>query len=321
MAFYRIRNFVFTLNNPTENETAFWANMLADDGLMRTRTRTRYLVLQTERGANGTEHLQGYVEMRNARSLATIRRTYTPAADANALPRLHIERRRGTQAQAIAYSKKTDTRIEGIQGEGGTAKKLGALSLATVAELIKNGEDLQELSDDYAPQFIKHGSSIRGWALNRRGKRNWAPEIIIYYGKTDTGKSSLVNKTWKDAYWVPEPERGGWWWPNYMGEETIVIDDFRGQYCKYTTLLKLLDRYPYTIQEKGSNSNFISKRIVITTNVHPLQWYDRPYRDKQPLRRRFRDFATLYTFDDNSTFEEVIKVQELPGWADEDETR
>ena len=298
--------------------------MLAEDHRELDRTRTRYVVLQTEIGANDTRHLQGYVEMRNPRSLNTIRRMYTPTADANDLPRLHIERRRGTQAQAIAYCKKSDTRIrdnQSVEGENGTAKKLGADTIAVVAAAIKQGEELQTLAEDYPTSFIKNGAGIRSWTLNRKGRRTQPPEIIIYYGPTGTGKTSLAYENWPGAYAVPLPEKGGWWWHMYMGEDTVILDDFNGAHCKYSTLLSLLDRFPFTIQEKGSNSNFISHRIVFTTNHHPTEWYTNiPYADKAPLRRRLRDFATLFIFDDVSTYEERIYSEET-GFALEDPNR
>ncbi len=243
--------------------------------------------------------------MLNPRAMATIQRIYTPSASTHAMGRIHIERRRGTQAQAIAYCKKSDTRDdEGPHNEGGEAKKLGNDKIATVAAAIKLGEDLAGLSEDYPTSFIKSGAAIRSWALGRKGVRNFAPEVIIYYGATETGKSSLAVENWPEAYQIPPPEKGGWWWPGYEGQETVIMDDFRGQYCKYTTLLRLLDRYAFSLQEKGSNSNFISKRIVITTNVHPVEWYNNIlYVDKKPLRRRLRDFAKLYVFDETSTYE------------------
>ncbi len=317
--FTRIRNFCWTLANPTAHELEFWANLAGDDAQHRIRTRTRYVVYQSEISESGLHHLQGYTEMLNPRALQTIRRVYSGTATANAMARLHIERRVGTQAQAIAYCKKRDTRDDtGPSGEGGDAKKLGADKVATVAAAIKLGDDLAGLSEDYPVSFIKRGASIRGWALQRKGVRNSPPEVIIYYGPTNTGKSSLAVANWPDAYQVPEPEKGGWWWPGYEGQETIIIDDFRGQYCKYTTLLRLLDRYAFTLQEKGSNSNMISKRIVITTNVHPVEWYSgKLYRDKKPLRRRLRDFARLYVFDESSTYEQRNYAEETDFAAEE----
>ena len=223
--------------------------------------------------------------------------------------RVHFENRKGTQAQAIAYTRKTDTRVVGgLAGDGGEAKKLGKDTVAVVAAALKLGEVLDDLKDDYPVSFILHGAKIRSHALDIMGRRRHAPEVIIYFGRTGTGKSAAVEANWPEAFWVPMPRPGGWWWPRYSGQETIVIDEFANQF-KYHTMLHLIDRHPFDVQEKGSNTQLVdtTRRIVFTTNIHPNQWYHgRPWADKEPLRRRFRDFATIYEFADNSTWDNPI---------------
>ena len=120
--------------------------------------------------------------------------------------------------------------------------------------------------------FIKYGASIRSYALAQKGQRHDAPEVLIYYGKTGTGKTSHTWEEFPDAYNVPMPRTGGWWWPLYAGQETIIIDEFAHQF-KFHTMLSIIDRYPFDIQEKGANSNFCSKRIIITSNIDPMNWY------------------------------------------------
>ncbi len=308
----RIRNFVFTLNNPEDGEREFWER-LTNNQRIRTENKVRYVVYQTERGRStfdengnvvvGTLHYQGYVEMSVALRLPQIRNRFGD--------RCHYERRRGTQAQAIAYSKKESTRVEGgLAGEGGEAKGLGKDKLSVVAESIKQGDDIEELEHDYPVTFIKHGASIRSYALRLRGQRNSAPQVHIVYGITGTGKTAFISKKWPDAYWVPMPRTGGWWWPNYTGQRVAFFDEYANQW-KYHTMLRLIDRYPFDIQEKGSNMPMISKVLVFTTNIDPYHWYG-GVQDKTALHRRFRDFATIYDVQDDSTWDDfkyTIRVQ------------
>ncbi len=291
----RIRNFCFTLNNPEKEEKQFWHN-LATRGTLRAELNVGYVVFQTEKET--TEHIQGYVELSNRGY--RLHRIKTLFGD-----RLHIERRLGTQAQAITYCQKTESRIDGVRGEGGIAKKLGKDKLSVVAEIIKQGTyEIKVLNRDYPATFIKYGASIRSYSLDLRGQRDKAPEVIIYYGKTGTGKSAMARKQ-QDAYWCPWPVAGGWWWPKYAGEETIILDEFRHQ-IKYDTMLNLLDRYPFSVQEKGSNMNMISQKIIITTNVDPIDWYPNLSDEvKEPLYRRLQDFAKIYDFADNSRWNNI----------------
>ncbi len=296
--FKRGRNFVFTLNNPTEEEKFFWQSLLRIPDF-RKEHKVGYVSFQTEKGTNAVLHLQGYVELNVPMRVGQVKTHFGS--------RVHFENRRGTQAQAIAYTKKEDTRVaNGLAGDGGEAKKLGKDSIAVVAAALQMGRTLMDLSEDYPVSFIKHGAKIREYALDRRGPRMSPPEVIIYYGKTGTGKSAQAAKNWPNAYWVPQPRPGGWWWPKYCGQDTVIIDEFANQF-KYHTMLRLLDRYPFDIQEKGGNANFVSKRIVFTTNIHPNQWYSGvDYAKKAPLRRRFKDFCKIYTFADESTWDDPV---------------
>lgn len=86
------KNYVFTINNPT-TPVVFDA------------TSHNCLIYQLERGESGTPHYQGYIEF--------VRRVSFTTAKESLGQNAHIEPRRGTRIQAIAYARKEDTRIEG----------------------------------------------------------------------------------------------------------------------------------------------------------------------------------------------------------------
>ncbi len=302
----RGRNSCWTLNNPTLAEKQFWTSLarLKD---FRTEHHVRYVVFQSEISESGTPHLQGYLELTVPMRIGQLKTHFGE--------RVHHENRRGTQAQAADYAKKEDTRVvDGLAGEGGEPTNIGKDTVAVVAAALKEGSNLSEVAENYPVSFILHGAKIRSFALQQIGRRRAPPKVIIYYGVTGTGKSATADTNWPDAYWVPMPLSGGWWWPFYSGEETVIIDEFANQF-KYHTMLRLLDRYPFMLQEKGSSMQLCAttKRIVFTTNIHPHQWYhNKSWADKAPLRRRFRDFAKIYTFADNSTWNHPIMVEGEP---------
>ncbi len=308
----RIRNFVFTQNNPDAADYEFWTN-LATTQRQRDRVQVGYVVFQTEQGLGrydssgqhrpGTIHIQGYVELTRAIRLNGIRRRFPDG--------IHIEQRRGTQAQAIAYCKKEETRVEsGITGEGGEAKKLGKDKLSVVAEVIKQGGDLSTIAHDYPVSSIKYGAKIVKWALDLKGGRDGetAPSIIILYGSTGTGKSNFAREKYPGAFWVPAPKKGGWWWTNYMGQTVVILDEFRDS-VPFREILRLFDRYPYTVQVKGVCMNCLATTIVVTTNKDPMQWYNgMSWESKAPLRRRFHDYAKIYDVADDSKWDDFKYV-------------
>jgi len=235
----RYRCWCFTLNNPDSNEREFWQRLTVSQAT-RNRLRVKYVIYQEEKGENGTIHFQGYLEL-----LGDDRKTQRSMKSTFG-DRPHWERRWATQARAILYCKKTgdDGLIEnGAHGEGGEAKSGGIDKLAIAAPLIRDGSDMTEMRQDHPATYVKYGSKLRSFYLELKPKRSWAPEIIIYYGKTGTGKSASARREFPNAYWVPWPRVGGWWWPRYEGQETIVLDEFAHQ-IKFHTLLALLDRYP-----------------------------------------------------------------------------
>lgn len=65
----------------------------------------------------------------------------------------------------------------------------------------------------------------------------------------------------------------------------MIIDDFYG-WIKYSTLLRLLDRYPMRVEYKGGQANFLAKTIIFTSNRHPSEWYKM---DNSALMRRITE--------------------------------
>lgn len=80
----RSRYWVFTLNNYTEADPDRISGLVSD-GV------ASYVVIGKEVGANGTRHLQGYIEFSQRLRFSRVR---------NLLGRCHIESRNGTAQQA-----------------------------------------------------------------------------------------------------------------------------------------------------------------------------------------------------------------------------
>ncbi|RZK41497.1 MAG: hypothetical protein EOO61_05925 [Hymenobacter sp.] len=85
----RLRNFVFTINNPVLDENADHVPPSWDPVCMS------YLGYALERGTSGTIHWQGYCELRSQKTLQSIKILIGGSP--------HIERRHGTAQQARDY--------------------------------------------------------------------------------------------------------------------------------------------------------------------------------------------------------------------------
>lgn len=92
----------------------------------------------------------------------------------------------------------------------------------------------------------------------------------VYWGKTGTGKS---RRAWDEATFDAYPKvPTNVWWCGYRGQCNVVIDEFRGQ-IGISHMLQWLDRYPCIVQVKGSSVSLQAKKIWITSNLHPRDWY------------------------------------------------
>jgi len=240
------RAWLFTLNNPENNEVP---NTL----------RAKFCTWQLETGEQGTPHLQGYCIFEKSTRLSALKKL---------LPTAHWERRQGTHEQAVEYCNKIDTRQQGPWTYGTAPAQGKRTDLIEVTDLIKAGTSLTQIAHLHSSTFVKFYRGITSLICQLTPPRTQETEVICYYGDTGTGKSYRAFTNWPDAYWLPQ----GKWFDNYIGQETVVIDEFYG-WLPYSFILRLLDRYPLLVETKGGHVQFVSRRVVFTSNTPPWDWY------------------------------------------------
>ena len=183
----RWRNCCFTINNP---------RVLADGKfeplVLSLPERCSYIVWSLEKGENGTQHYQGYLELKKQIES----KDAGPIKKILGYPSAHIELRRGSARQAADYCKKLDeTHVDGPwefgeishQGISETDRlekeELNA-HLADIKEGYKNLKDVPIDLIRSCPQAIKMALTLA--PLVRREK------VDVYYIEGPTG----IGKTW-----------------------------------------------------------------------------------------------------------------------------
>jgi len=244
-----LRNFVFTINNYTEDE-------LRD---VLGKACFSYVIAGMEVGEEGTPHIQGYAELTKKTRFETVRRMFAGRA--------HIEARRGTQDQAIDYCKK-----DGNFREAGAKRCQGYR-----ADLDRVRGDVLDIGmrgvvRGYSYQQIKVAEKFLEYCEDTR---NWKPTVRWYYGATGVGKSRRC-RVECDGMDIYVKNSGNKWWPGYDGHSHVIIDDFREDWWPLETMLALLDRYEYVVECKGGQRQFLATDIWITTPHHPREhWLGR----------------------------------------------
>ena len=74
-----------------------------------------------------------------------------------------------------------------------------------------------------------------------------------------------------------------------LGQETVVLDDFKDYAMPLVELQRLLDWYPMG-RGQGRSVPMMAKRYVLTSNTSPDDWYLRadPHRTRPPPNLRLR---------------------------------
>lgn len=294
----RLRNVVITLNNPTVSETAVWARLLrwGDPAFV-------YFVSQEERVdtvglwpgsgvVRGTPHFQAYVELKKGYAMTWIKNKFSR--------RIHIERRNRPQRFIIAYCKKEASRVlGGLAGEWGRPRERAKkTTMAQFVEAINTGKSLSDLRAEYPVKAFLHNAKMIEAHMDQRGDRNWAMKILIFVGPTGTGKTFEANRLYPEAYKADWPTGGRWWLKGYEGQEAFIMDEWLHQF-KIGKLMSIFDRWAMGMEFKGGNGKFLSKIVVLTTNLDPCLWFPNTpitQLNKIALERRIQEFAEIWDF-------------------------
>lgn len=240
-------------------------------------------------------HYQIYVEFKGRPYREGIRQIFNN-------PSIHIEPRRGTQAEAIAYCKKEETRIDGpweigekkYMGSGGD--RLGVVRAILSDERLTTEEKIlnAKLIEQSFAQICRN-----------RGKCFREVKVIVYWGYPGTGKTRRAHEE-NPVLYQPIISSDRVWFNGYAGEHVLLLDDYGGE-IQINFFKKLLDGYQMPIETKGGMTFACWTKIVITSNIHPHEWYKHKVRmvDIQALLRRINEIHEFEPPDEDSYDDDI----------------
>ena len=263
------KRWCFTVNNPTFDDVQLLVGTDAD-GPQANYGAIQYIVFQEERGAEGTLHWQGFLILKERKTIEWLKR--------NINPRAHWEVARETNEKCANYCMKSDTYTGGLRVERGempTHPKAGTKE----ERLEKAAEELDEIKEGY-----KRPAEIPSMTLMQCGfipaykeltadvLGPYRPDlkIITMVGRPGTGKSYSIN------YLFPTHGRciygnNGVWFQNPCAD-IMVFEEFNGQ-IPLQRMLQLLDPYPNALEVKGGMRPALYHLVIITSNTRPDGWY------------------------------------------------
>ena len=281
----RFNNFVFTLNNYSEVDIDQLLNY-----------KCKYIVFAKEVApTTGTPHLQGYCELSKRTRFGTLIQD---------LPRgMHIEPRRGTQAEAIAYIKTPrDKPIPSQENlyEVGEPKTqgtdVGPSALETARELLRVQNPIDPSIHNIG--VIKAYERLQKYWPISRDRDNTKLSRIWIYGPGGSGKTHrayLYTRSYR-TYKCDLFNKG--WFDGYDNHEAVILDDFNPKPDDKETfklLLSILDKYPLRVNVKGSSVNWNPTMLIITSQKPPWEYYGNPmtFRDRPEVWHKDEELRQL----------------------------
>lgn len=276
--------FMFTLNNPSD-----------EDDFNIVELKTTFTAWQLEQGKEGTEHYQGYLCFPNQVRFNKLHEW---------LPGAHIEGRKGTHEQALAYVTKEDTRVGGpwILGDDKDIprKKGQRTDLLVIQKKIQAGEKFNKIKEEHFSSFIRYEKAFKKYE-NELIQEKWYFAKKLEYStmtlrpwqKEVVKKLEMQNSTQILWVWEPTGKVGKSWlamWLHvmkgaalfqlapkadiayaYKKEPVVVYDLTRSdeEFTNYQVIEKFKDGALFSTKYESILKVFTPPALVIFANFRP----------------------------------------------------
>lgn len=281
------KRWAFTLNNPGD-----WTPQTDGDR----NGEIAFMVWQTERGAEGTTHIQGYVRFHSRKRLNTAKNLLGNAG-------LHLEIARGSEEDNRRYCTKEDTRAEGTAGtvnpdnyDAQEGKQGRRSDLEGIAEQCRAGHSLRNIAQEHPGDFIRYHAGIA--ALHAQVAPAPPAErivmVTVLWGDTGVGKTHRVMNAVaaEDLYIVSG--RGRDPWGMYRGEQVLLMDEFNWELWSIQEMNGILDKWRFRLDARYHDRYAAWTRVYICCNESPVAWYPAASQPLiQSLRRRIQTSCRL----------------------------
>lgn len=281
----KCRKMQLTINNPFKEATTTQGkglntvkdvvDYIENTGLIK----EDYYCFSFERGLKEeTPHLHIFFCFNNAKTGTTIKKHF---------PSAHIEFCKGSNQENRDYVYKTGkweedekegTRIPDMQYENRempAEKGQGKRSdLENIKDLVDSGLTPREILE-VNPNFYKFDKYIGEMFYNKRLKETPIKReigVIVHTGVAGSGKSNVLTTLDETKLFIGADYSTALF-DGYEGQETLFLDEFRGQ-IPYNQLLIILDGYKMPIHARYYNKYSLWNDVHITSVIPIEDWYN-----------------------------------------------
>lgn len=277
----RARNFCITYNNYESNTIE----------IFKTLTCVKYFIFGKEVGKKGTPHLQGYVQLHNAKTI----KSFQTILKKNKL-KCSVLIAKGNWQQNVTYCSKDDNVVE-----YGVPKKQGQrVDLEAMYKDIKDGKDDVYLQENHTSAYFRYHKAVD----RVRKNLNQAESVEILKKEFSTVKlrkwqeevlKSLETQNNRQIDWVVDPvgNNGKTWLAKYLMcekdafyvqggkiqdisyaynyEKTVVFDFTRSQceFVNYSAIEAFKNGIMFSPKYESITKKFGSCKVLCLSNWSP----------------------------------------------------
>lgn len=189
---------------------------------------------------------------------------------------------------------------------------------------IESGEYKRYNITEYVStqEWVEHEKAIESafrYQENKQLKRKDREMVVTYIqGEPGTGKTTFAKKLASQFgdYFISSSGKD--FLDGYMGQPSIILDDFRGSQAPLSTVLKLLDNNTASSVESRYKNRSISecKQIYITSVLEPFEMFENVFKEsREPFIQFKRRLSCLYRM----TKSEIAMFRYVPSLEDYEE--
>lgn len=263
------------------------------------------------------EHIQAMIRFHKSRGLDGVKKWLKDKT-------AHLEPVYGSIAQARQYCTKDESRAdEGLTFEIGDfeePKEKGQgqgfrTDFKCMMDAAKEGKKDKEIYEDQ-PGMLRYtravDTALRLFAPRERDKQDF--EVICYWGDAGVGKTTKCKAICDEnklEYYEKDTDAHSQahFFEGYNGQMAVIVNE--ADHLPYGSLLRLLSPETTRVMIKGGSVPFPANKILLTSNVHPKDWFRGLIDAKQcALIRRFDKIIELKRKSAVTNIEELLKERE-----------
>lgn len=238
------------------------------------------------------------------------------------LPKAHIEPRRGSKRQAIAYVTKRDTRVDSEEqisiGEIKVGNQVQSGDLETIRDAVMAGESVDDVLERYpeSGSHIQYADRLRSTFLRKQARQREIEQrkiqVDYVYGAAGSGKTTWALRQSDDFFRVTDYQHP---FDFYDGEDVLILDEFAGQ-IGITKFNVLCEPFQTVLPARYADKFAVYSRLIVVSNLPPWEaWRNFPIVDDEVRRAVFRRIDRLLKFDYSGRIVPVTRSEALKGFG------